>query len=116
MQNTMSRIAARIRGCAPYFRRVTPPKTNPAIAQSFNAAQVKLVLQLDQLHHDEPAQAATVLESWVGAGVFSAAQQSVITSLLRLEHDDLLRTLLDCAATNEARRVVGEELLRLSRQ
>jgi len=27
-----------------------------------------------------------------------------------------LRTLLDCAATNEARRVVGEELLRLSRQ
>ena len=116
MQKAMSRFAARIRGRAPYFRVAEPLKTNPAIPQSFDAAQVKLVLQLDELHHDDPAQAALMLESCVSAEVFSEAQQSMIASLLSLEHDDLLRTLFDCASTDEARRVVGEELLRLSRR
>lgn len=36
----------------------------------------------------------------------------MISSLLGLQHDDLMRTLLDCASTDDARRVVGEELLR----
>ncbi|PSL82200.1 hypothetical protein C7T35_22920 [Variovorax sp. WS11] len=112
----MSRFAARIRGLAPYFRVAQPRKTNPVIPQSFDAAQVKLVLRLGELHRDDPAHAAQMLESWVLAEVFSAAQQSMIASLLRLEHDDLLQTLFDCASTDEARRVVGEELLRLARQ
>jgi hypothetical protein len=112
MQKAMSRFAARIRGCAPYLRVAEPLKTNPEIPQSFDAAQVKLVLQLDELHHDDPAQAALMLECWVSAEVFSAAQHSMIASLLTLEHDELLQTLFDCASTNAARRVVGEELLR----
>ena len=116
MQKAMSRFAARIRGCAPYFRVAEPLKTTPVIPQSFDAAQVKLVLQLDELHHDDPAKAALMLEYWVSAEVISAAQQSMIASLLALERDDLLQTLFDCASTNEARRVVGEELLRLAHE
>jgi hypothetical protein len=111
MRKIMSGLTARIRGCAPYFRRATPLSTHPAIPQSFNAAQLKLVLQLNEIHDDDPAQAALVLESWGLAGIFSAAQRSMISSLLRLEHDDLMQTLFDCASTNEARRVVAEELL-----
>lgn len=116
MQKAMSRLAARIRGRAPYFRVAEPLKTNPVIPQSFDAAQVKLVLHLAELHHDDPTQAALMLESWVLGNVFSEAQQSMIASLLALERDDLLQTLFDCASTNEARRVVGEELLRLARE
>lgn len=111
MRKIMSGLSARIRGCAPYFRRAKPLRTNPAVPQSFNAAQVMLVLQLNEIHDDDPAQAALMLESWGLAGLFSAAQRSMISSLLRLEHDDLMQTLFDCASTNEARRVAGEELL-----
>jgi hypothetical protein len=116
MQKAMSRLAARIRGRAPDFRDAEPLKIHPAIPQSFDAAQVQLVLQLGELHQDDPGQAALMLESWVQRKVFSAAQQSLIESLWVLERDDLLQTLFDCASTHEARRVIGEELLRLARE
>ena len=112
MRKIMSGLTARIRGCDPYFRRAAPLRDNPAVPQSFNAAQVKLVLQLNEIHDDDPAQATLMLESWGMAAIFSAAQRSLISSLLSLEHDDLMQTLFDCASTNEARRVVGEELLK----
>lgn len=108
----ISRLVARIRGCEPYSRRGTLPVGNPAVPQPFNAAQMKLVLQLDEMHHGDRRQAALLLEACTLAGVFSAAQRSMISSLLRLDHDDLMRTLFDCASTSEARNVVGEELLR----
>ncbi|MBT2326390.1 hypothetical protein J7E62_29160 [Variovorax paradoxus] len=112
MRKIMSGLTARIQGCAPYVRRVTPLRTNPAVPQSLNAAQVKLVLQLKKIHDDDPAQAAVMFDSWESAGIFSGAQLSMISSILGLEHDDLMRTLLDCASTDDARRVVGEELMR----
>lgn len=110
----ISRLVARIRGRAFYSRRGTlrVPGGNPAVPQAFDAAQMKLVLQLDEIHHDDRGQAALLLESCTLAGVFSAAQRSMISSLLSLDHDDLLRTLFDCASTSEARNVVGEELMR----
>jgi hypothetical protein len=104
MRKIMSRLTARMRRCAPFFQRATPLRTHPQIPQSFNSAQVKLVLQLSEVHDNDPAQAALMLESWTLAGLFSVTQRSMISSMLGLEHDDLMRTPFDCASTNEARR------------
>ena len=108
----ISALVARIRGRAPHSRRAIRTGSNPAVPQAFNAAQMELVLQLDEMHRGDRAQAALLLESWTLAGHFSAAQQSMISNLLRLEHEDLMRTLFDCASNIEASNVVAEELLR----
>lgn len=108
----ISSLVARIRESGPYPWRATHLGSNPAVPQPFNAAQMKLVLQLDEIHHGDQTQAALLLESCTLAGVFSEAQRSMISNLLSLERDDLMLTLIDCASTAEARCVVGEELLR----
>ena len=106
----IARLVARIHGGELHSRRHTPPTSIPAVPQPFNPAQMKLVLQLDEMHHGDQTQAALLLEAYALAGVFSAAQRSMISSLLSLEHDDLILTLFDCASTNEARFAIGEEL------
>jgi hypothetical protein len=108
----LSRFIARMRGREPYSRRGPLPRGKPAVPQPFDAAQMRLVLQLEEMHHGDRGRAALLLESFAMTGVFSAAQRSMIASLLSLGHDDLLRTLFDCASTGAARRVIGEELLR----
>jgi hypothetical protein len=111
MKDFLSKLAAGSRGNFP-TRASAPAVTEPEVAQPFSAAQIQLVLHLKELGLAAQSQAALQLDAWTKAGAFSVAQQSAVSGLLSLEQDDLMRTLYDCAAGDEARRFVYEELLR----